>query len=216
MPYDAMNLKNIYLFQCLSQPQLKRLSQISVQQEYKKDNFLFLEGEKSDKLHILIEGMIKIYKCDKKGNEIVLNHFYPTTLVAEFACLEHIPYPATAVFETNGKAIYIDYSTFEKEFLKNPEISLSIIRSLTNKIKALDNVITRNLTLDSTGRAAKFIYENEALASGLRQNKIAGILNITPETMSRIIRKFRENGVVDFKEGKLRVSDRKNLKEFFQ
>ena len=212
----AMNLKDIYLFQCLSKPQLERLSEITVQQEYKKDNFLFLEGEDSDKLHILTDGMIKIYKCDKKGNEIMLNHFYPTTLVAEFACLEHIPYPATAVFETDGRVISVDYTTFEKEFLKNPDISLSIIKSLTHKIKALDNVITRNLTLDSTGRAAKFIYENEALASKLKQNKVAAILNITPETMSRVIRKFRESGIVDFKDGKLRISNKDKLKELFQ
>ncbi|MEE9543617.1 MAG: cyclic nucleotide-binding domain-containing protein, partial [Thermodesulfobacteriota bacterium] len=70
-----MNLKDIYLFKHLSQPQLKMLTRISRHKEFKKDNFHFLEGECSERLHILVEGILKVYKCDKAGNEIVLNLF---------------------------------------------------------------------------------------------------------------------------------------------
>ena len=194
-----MNLQDIYLFKELGQAQLKKLALISRRKEYKKDNLLFLEGERSDRLHILVAGILKVYKCDKAGNEIVLNLFHPTSLVAEIACLEHMPYPATAVFETDGAVISIDYRAFEDDFLLNPEVSLSIIKSLTHKIKALDQVITRNLTMDSTARVAKFIYDNETLMSELKQKKIATILNIAPETMSRTMRKLRDNGIIDKK-----------------
>ncbi len=208
-----MNLKDIYLFKHLSQPQLKMLNRISRHKEFKKDNILFLEGDRSERLHILVEGILKVYKCDKAGNEIVLNLFYPTTLVAEIACLEHMPYPATAVFETDGKIISIDYAAFENDFLLNPEISLSIIKSLTHKIKALDKVITQNLTMDSTARAAKFIYDNDTLLLKLKQNKIAAILNIAPETMSRIMKKFKTAGIVSQKSG---ILDKEALKSFFE
>jgi CRP/FNR family transcriptional regulator len=208
-----MNLKDIYLFKHLSEPQLKMLKRISTHKEYKKDNILFLEGERSERLNILIEGMLKVYKSDKAGNEIVLNIFYPTTLVAEIACLEHIPYPATAVFETDGKVISIDYAAFENDFLLNPEISLSIIKSLAHKIKALDKVITQNLTMDSTARAAKFIYENDKLFMKLKQNKVAAILNITPETMSRIMKKFKTAEIVDLKKG---ILNKEALKSLFE
>ncbi len=208
-----MNLKDIYLFKHLSQPQLKMLSRISRHKEFKKDNILFLEGERTERLHILVEGILKVYKCDKAGNEIVLNLFYPPTLVAEIACLEHMPYPATAVFETNGKVISIDYKAFEDDFLLNPEISLSIIKSLAHKIKVLDKVITQNLTMDSTARVAKFIYDNDTLFSTLKQNKIATILNIAPETMSRIMKKFKDTGIVNQKGG---IPDKEALKGFFE
>jgi CRP/FNR family transcriptional regulator len=188
------------------------LSTISKPKEFKKGNILFLEGEGSDRLNILVKGILKVYKSDKAGNEIVLNLFYPTTLVAEIACLEHMTYPATAVFETDGKVVSIDYKAFEREFLMNPEISLSIIRSLAHKIKALDKVITHNLTMDSTARVAKFIYENDKLFMKLKQNKVAALLNIAPETMSRTMRKFKENNIVNLKEG---FFDRERLKGLF-
>lgn len=192
--------------------QLEKLGRISNHKEFKKDNILFLEGERSERLHILTKGILKVYKCDKAGNEIVLNLFYPTTLIAEIACLEHMPYPATAVFETDGKVISIDFKVFEKEFLMNPEISLLIIKSLTHKIKALDKVITHNLTMDASARVAKFIYENGDLFMKLKQNKIAALLNITPETMSRTMKKFKDKNIVNIKNGLL---DREQLKELF-
>lgn len=207
-----MNLKDVYLFKHLSPPQLKMLNKIARHKEFKSGNILFLEGERSGRLNILVEGILKVYKCDKAGNEIVLSLFYPTTLVAEIACLEHMPYPATAVFETDGKVISIDYKTFETDFLLSPEISLSIIKSLAHKIKALDKVITQNLTMDSTARVAKFIYDNDTLFLELKQNKIAAILNIAPETMSRVMRKFRDACIVN-KRGE--ILDKEALRGFF-
>lgn len=207
-----MNLDEIYLFKEFNHKQLEMLARISRQREYKKGNILFLEGEHSDCLNILVKGILKVYKSDKAGNEIILNLFYPTTLVAEIACLEHMAYPATAVFETEGSVISIDYKAFERDFLMNPEISISIIKSLTHKIKALDKVITHNLTMDSTARVAKFIYENNELFVKLKQNKVAALLNIAPETMSRTMKKFKDKNIVNMKDGHM---DREKLKEFF-
>jgi len=208
-----MNLKDIYLFKHLNPRQLEMLGKIASHKEYKLGNILFLEGERSERLNILVEGILKVYKCDKAGNEIVLSLFYPTTLVAEIACLEHMPYPATAVFETDGKVVSIDYRAFENDFLLNPKISLSIIKSLAHKIKTLDKVITQSLTMDSTARVAKFIYDNDTLFSKLRQNKIAAILNIAAETMSRVMRKFRDACIIDRK-GK--IMDKEALRGFFE
>lgn len=207
-----MELEKIYLFKDLSRHQLDMLAKISRPKEFKKGNFLFLEGESPDRLNILVKGVLKVYKSDKAGNEIVLNLFYPSTLIAEIACLEHMAYPATAVFETDGMVISIDYKAFESDFLMNPEISISIIKSLTHKIKALDKVITHNLTMDSTARVAKFIYENEDLFMTLKRGKIAVLLNIAPETMSRTMKKLKDFGIVDAKAGNI---DRERLKELF-
>jgi CRP/FNR family transcriptional regulator len=66
--------------------------------------------------------------------------------------------------------------------------------------------------MDSTARVAKFIYENGELFLKLKQNKVAALLNIAPETMSRTMRKFKEKGIVNLKDG---VMDRDKLKALF-
>jgi CRP/FNR family transcriptional regulator len=210
-----MELKNVYLFENLAASQIKRLEQISLQRSLKKGNVLFFEGDEPKNLHILTEGVLKVYKSDFKGNEVVLKYFSPVSLIAELANLDHIPYPATAVFETDGKVIAVDFKIFEKEFLRNPDVSLAIIRSLTWKLRDLEGVISRNLTMDATSRVAKFLYENEGAFLQLKQNKISSILNITPETMSRVLKKLKEGKIIGAQNTGFKILDKEKLKEFF-
>lgn len=210
-----MNLTDIYLFENLKSAEIKRLEEISAVKEYKKENILFFEGDTPERLFILMEGVLKVYKSDFKGNEVVLNYFYPVSPIAELANLDHIPYPASAAFETPGKVISLDFKIFEREFLKNSDIALSIIRSLTKKLRNLEGVISKTLTMDASARVARFIYDNETLFSQLRQNKIASILNITPETLSRVLKKLKDAKIIASEQREFRVLDREKLKDFF-
>lgn len=213
---DTKIFSDIYLFENLDRDQLERLGQVSDIREFKKGAYLFFEGDDPNGLHILTKGVLKLYKSDIKGHEVVLKYFYPSCLVGELADLDHLPYPSSAVFETDGEVITINSDIFKKEFLECPAVSLSIIRSLSRKLRNLHNVISRNLTMDSTGRVAKFIYENEDLFSQLKQNKVAAILNITPETLSRVVRKFKEANIIEIRDHKFIVTDKEKLKEFFE
>lgn len=210
-----MHFSDIYLFESLDSSQVDRLRQISTIKTYKKGNILFFEGDEPEGLHILTKGVLKLYKSDIKGHEVVLKFFYPTCLVGELADLDHLPYPSSAEFETDGEAITINGDIFEKEFLKNPDVSLSIIRSLSRKLRNLHSVISRNLTMDSTSRVAKFIYENEEIFLQLKQNKVAAILNITPETLSRVIRKFKDDNILEHEGKDFRIIDKDKLKDLF-
>jgi len=71
-----MNLKEIPFFENLSDEKLKRLEEISFFKRYKKDDFLFFEGEKSEHLLILTQGMVKIYKTSSKNREILLHTIF--------------------------------------------------------------------------------------------------------------------------------------------
>lgn len=209
-------LKNVFLFSQLSEDELDRLATISYFEKYSKTNTLFYEGDSPDKMHILVDGVVKTYKTDMKDNEIVLHYFQPISLIAEMANFHHIPFPATSEFETDGAAIKIEYPVFEKEFLKNPTVSFEIIKSLSHKLKNLENIITSQLTLDSTSRVAKFLYENGKEYQNVKHYKIASILNITPETLSRVLKKLKQLGLISDDNGKnIYIIDREKLEKLF-
>ncbi|MDP3465499.1 MAG: Crp/Fnr family transcriptional regulator [Sulfuricurvum sp.] len=208
-------LKRIFLFEHLSDGDIKSLSAISQIKEYQAGEILFYEGDPSEKLFILTKGIVKAYKIDMKGNEIVLHYFHPVSMVAEMANLHRIPFPATAEFETEGSVVEINYPLFEEGFLKNPAVSFEVIKSLSQKIKLLENVITTHLTLDSTSRVAKHLYDNENLYRTMKHNKIATILNITPETHSRTLRKFKTLGLISDEGKDFQVINKAGLFELF-
>jgi len=209
-------IEKFYLFDYLPQKKRERLKEISTVKEYNKGEIAFFEGERTDKLMLLTKGILQIYKTDHKGNKIVLHVFYPYSLIAEVVNFNDMPYPATGEFLTEGKAILIDYPVFEKEFLKDPEISFTIIKSLTDKVRYLEHVITNDIVLSSTARVAKFIYEHEEEFLHLKKNEIATLLNITPETLSRIISKFKKIKVLQKEGTRYKVVNKEGLRSFFE
>ncbi|BCD61077.1 MULTISPECIES: Crp/Fnr family transcriptional regulator [unclassified Nitratiruptor] len=209
-------IRSFYLFNNLDDKQFQRLKEISVLKQYKKGSIVFYEGEIAKHLILLTKGILQIYKSDHKGNKIVLHVFYPPNLIAEIVNFEQIPYPASGEFLTEGELLLIDYKIFEEEFLKNPEIAFTIIKSLTNKIRYLEHVITNDLVLSSTARVAKFIYEHEEEFMDLKKNEIATLLNITPETLSRIISKFKKLGLLEKNRSQYKVLKKEEFRSFFE
>lgn len=204
---------NIELFQALNQAETDRLYKISSLKEYKKGNIVFYEGDQPKKLKLLLDGIVKVYKVDAKGKEVILHFFQPQTLIAETAHMQKINYPATAICETDCKLLEIDYASFEKDFLRNPEISFKIIESLSKKVKALQNVITTNLTMNTFSRVCKFIYDNEKHINELSHRKIAAVLNITPETLSRHLSILKKDGVIVVNSRKIQIVDKERLSD---
>ncbi|WP_286336583.1 Crp/Fnr family transcriptional regulator [Hydrogenimonas cancrithermarum] len=208
-------LKKFYLFRHLDDKQFARLEEISNVVEYKKGSIVFFEGDKAKSLIILIDGILQVYKTDQKGNKVILHHFFPIDMIAEIVNLEHMCYPASAEFETDGKALVINYEAFEQEFLKDSEVSFAFIKSLSKKIKYLENVIATNMVMNSTARVAKFICEHGDEISKLKKSMIAADLNMTPETLSRILKKLSTLGLIEKQKDEIIILDKEGLETFY-
>jgi len=183
-------LKEVGMFSSLEEQELKALEKISHIYEYEEEATLFLEGEVSDSLMILIDGVVSIFKHDNKGNEIVIGYFNRYSLLAEAATLRHTPLPSSATFQSDGSILKIDIKEFEALFMTNPKISYEIIQSLLKKVDLLQQNIHFNIASTSTEKILHFYRENPTLSLDLKQYEIATILGMVPETFSRNIRKL--------------------------
>lgn len=183
-------LKEVSMFSSLGEDELKALENISQIVDYKEGETLFVEGETSDVLMLLIEGVVSIFKHDDKGNEIVIGYFKRYELLAEAATLRHTPLPSSSRFETDGKLIKIDIDAFEKLFMLHPNISYAIIQSLLKKVDLLQQNIHFNIATTSIDKILHFYRENPALSMDLKQYEIASVLGMTAETFSRNLRKL--------------------------
>ncbi|WP_297431552.1 Crp/Fnr family transcriptional regulator [Sulfurimonas sp.] len=208
-------LKKIGIFHNLNERELKLLLSISRTRNFEQGKVLFYEKDKAKYLTLVLTGVVKIYKVDPKNNEIILHRFIPNHFVAEMAVFEKLPYPASAAFETDGSVLEIDFEKFKEYFFSNPEITLELFKSLTQKIKYLDNVIALTVVLDSTARVAKYICENSEALS-MKHNKLAQYLHITPETLSRIFKKFSKLGFVAKNAGTYTILDKESLEILFE
>lgn len=178
------------MFSSLEEQELKALEQISHIHTHQEGETLFMQGDVSDSLMLLIDGVVSVFKHDDKGNEIVISYFNRYALLAEAATLRHTPLPSSARFQTDGKIIKIDLKAFETLFMSHPNISYAIIQSLLEKVDLLQQNIHLNIAATSTEKILQFYSHNPKLALDLKQYEIATLLSMTAETFSRNLRKL--------------------------
>lgn len=207
-------IRNVSCFSKLNDAQLEKLKKISVIKKYHAKEILFYEGDEPIYLYVLLKGTLKVYKTNHKGQQIFLHQFYPGGLVAELANFENLPYPATAEFMSDSEVLRIDYKALEHDFFKNPDISFEIIKSLIAKHKILIDVIQKEVILTADAKVAKFILENGDLFKTLKNTQVASILNLTPETLSRTLSKFKSSNMIELDENHhIRVINKEKLEE---
>lgn len=208
-------LRNYYLFNSLNDKDLELLESISFEKSFSKDEIVFYKGDKSKYLLLLVSGCVTVYKHDFKDNEVVIHNFKAGTFIAELANYENINYPANCRCEMDSKIIFIDYQKFEEYFLNKKEFLLIFIKSLTKKIKTLEVFISSNMVENVDAKIAKFIFENSEEIKSLKQVKVAEVLNIRQETLSRKLAQLKKEGILHDKKGKIEIKDEKALLSLF-
>lgn len=205
-----LKLEDIPMFSTLTQSNLKELYNQTHIKNYAKDSIVFYEGDDSSYLHILLEGSIKLYKTTPKGTQIQINRLGAPDLIGEYACFENQPYPATCEFITDGTLGLLPFEVVFKH-LSNPNFSLEIIKSLTGKVGLLSALVHKETVLSSEAKVADLMLQKLSLFHRLKNNELASILNLTPETFSRILTKFKKEGIISVEKQKITVNHEEAL-----
>ncbi|MDD3054665.1 MAG: Crp/Fnr family transcriptional regulator [Aliarcobacter sp.] len=205
-------LKDIYLFKDLCDDTLDRIGEFTTFLKLSKDNVLFYEGDEPKYLFLLKKGIVKLYKTSSNDKEILLKYFHSNELIAEVANFEQIPYPATAQSFTDTEVLRIDFGSLKDIIYSDPNLSFLIQTSLIKKIRNLENIVSLHVVLDSKERIAKYLCDHSEEFFNTKNIIVAEILNISPETLSRMLRVFKNDGLID---NKKKTVDKERLSALF-
>lgn len=182
---------------------LTALETLGQKRHYKKGNILFFEGEIPNNFFFLLEGKIRVYKSLDLGIEKTLHIFYPTNFIAEMPSFYGSPYPASAICEEDSIILLLDCNMFKKK-INTPSFYFAFIHSLLNKIKVLEHYITTN-NQPLKQRLINFLLQNQSSLATLSQREIARLLNTTPESLSRILKILKNDGLIKVEKGKITI-----------
>ncbi|WP_258107382.1 Crp/Fnr family transcriptional regulator [Campylobacter lari] len=182
---------------------------------FKKGNILFFQGEKANKIYILLSGKVRIYKVNVKGFELTLHTLTPVNFIAEMPVFEGIDYPVNAICEQDCEICVFDFNEFKKLCLENGEFSFLLLTSLIGKIRILENFI-RQKSLDLKSRLVSFLLENEEKLQNLKQKEIAVILNLPPESLSRFLKELKQNELICTNKGKIVILNKEKMQNLIK
>ena len=205
-------LRNVYLLKDVCDETLKEIAKYTSYLKLSKDNILFYEGEDSKCLYLLIKGIVKFYKTSSNNKEIIIKYYHSNEFIAEVLNLEHLPYPATGKSFTDIEVLKIDFGNLKHLLYSDANLALVIQTSLIKKIRNLENLILFDVVLTADERIAKYICDNTKEFFNTKRIIIAEILNITPETLSRRLKLFENDGLINYQKKSI---DKEKLKTLF-
>lgn len=184
------------MFSHLTPQQRRQIGQIGIIRHYNEGEIVFYEGDESRYFHFLLEGEVSIFKTTASTETILIHRFHAPSLIAEAATLKHIPYPASCEALHPSIILKISGEPFLKLLQNDPSLSIALISSLTQKIAALERSLQRYSAPNAMAKVARLIREDRNVFQRLKGVDIARLIGITPETLSRTVKKLKSEGVI--------------------
>lgn len=217
MPHQ---LQNAYLFSKLDSSQLERVERMSTEISLDDGEPLFEVGDQAKRFFLVLSGQIKLARLSLNGNEKVIEVVQPGFTFAEalmFGDQQTYPVRATAL----GKAQLLAFES--KAFLdllrESTDTCFRVMGDMSMRLRRMIKEID-DLTLQSaTGRVAgflcgKFMFGGQqAFDLETPKGVLASRLSVKPETFSRILHNFSDQGILKVKGGRIEVLDADGLRK---
>lgn len=197
------------IFNHLENKQMQEIMRVTKSGSYKKGELIYRDGDRSDSLYIVSSGKIRIYRLSESGKEQLVRILYPGDFTGELALFRESIHKSYAETMKDTSVCMITRSDLQEFLLKFPSISLKILSEFSNRLDISETQTTRFATEKVETRVAFFLAEciddqEESMEIELPMTKkdLASYLGTTPETISRKLAEFEDEGYIRQKSGK--------------
>ena len=205
-------LKKISLFFNIEDSLLEEISSFSFIKTYLKNEIIFFEGEEKRYFYGIVKGQILMYDTDLKGNIIPKNQFGCGDIFGLISKIQNKPYCLNAKTEEESKIIAIDYEKFQKH-ISTPPFSDRIIKMLSNQIMQ-EIEFNKLQKFDATKRVIYTLLNFPQKFVRKKKYMLANELGMSAETLSRILSKLKNEGIICYCEKSIKVIDYQRLREY--
>ncbi len=208
----------IPLFNGLPREQVEKLSVISVDSIYKKGDTIFSEGDDANGFYVLRTGRVKIFKLSFEGKEQILHIIFPGEPFGEVPVFSGETFPAHAEALEESRAVFFSKKAFIELIQKDPSIALNMLAVLSRRLKQFIRLVEDLSLKEVPQRLASYFLlmsgnsKNEDLIElEISKGQLANILGTIPETLSRILSKMVNQGLIRVQGRTIRIIDKKGL-----
>jgi CRP/FNR family cyclic AMP-dependent transcriptional regulator len=192
--------------------------------DYKKKQTIYTEGQHPNKLYYVETGKIKIYKTSEGGKELIIN------LLSAGDFFGHIPLLKNSVYEEFAETLeessirVIPKKEFEHMITTNQEIALKVIKLLTNNIAEKEQQLVALAYHSLRKRVADALLTlkkkyassiDEQFSMSISREDLANIAGTATESLIRTLSDFKNEKLIEIKDGKITLLDEKKLLNLF-
>ncbi|MCK6629425.1 MAG: Crp/Fnr family transcriptional regulator [Anaerolineae bacterium] len=210
-------LKAVPYFRALDDHALEAVGKEIITRHYQAGEIIFLEGEPDAGLHLVTEGLCKVYRLSEGGREHVLATLRPGDSCNEVPVVDGGPNPANFAALENSTVWIISEASLSRLRRQYPALNEMIIKNLAMRCRQLVQRVYNLSFLSVTGRLAAFLLqqseESGELHRRMTQDEIAAHLGTVREMVGRAFRELQEANLITIDRHRIEILDREGLRE---
>ena len=200
--YDKL-ITSLQFFAGLSRAELDTLLEYGSIRRYEKGKLLFLEGEPANRLYIVMDGWIKIYKGTASGEEAIVQMLSAGDAVLESAVLLNSNFNISAQVAENAVLLSFPAPVIREKIRNNSELALNLLEDMSYRSQELIRQIESSRLKSVDERIGWFLLKlqlNQGRVSKhvklpYDKSLIASYLDMKRETFSRALGRLKKRGI---------------------
>ncbi len=189
---------------------------------HNKDTTIYREGDNSNFIYLLTKGVVKCYKLDEKGKELITSLYKEDDLFGYTSFTQNIPYQEAATALKDVELMGIHKSELKKILSNNHKVTLALIELLTDNIFGIKDQLLQMAYSSVHKKTAitilKFAEKMNRKPEDpivISRSDLASVAGIATETLIRTISSFKKQGLIDIEGRSIKIIDLKKLQSIY-
>lgn len=213
----AEQIRKVPLFSTLADEEFDSLQHIFIQRSYRRNQVIFMEEETGNYMYLVLTGKVKVAKSTSSGRETILAIHKAGDFFGEMSLLDGKTAPATVSAMEDSKIISVSGTDFHKYLMHNEKVLLQIIDVLCARLRQ----VWQKQSLSSSKADARIrmgIYDlaqrhgvqdahGTIIDLKITHQELAEMVGTSRETVTRVIARLREEGVIEVDQRRMTLLD---------
>ncbi|MGZ4107194.1 MAG: Crp/Fnr family transcriptional regulator [Tumebacillaceae bacterium] len=200
-------LRSVEFFSELPDLEVQAIGEKLIERNVNRGEFVFMEGEDREYVYFVLRGLIKVFKVDEEGRELIVNILGAGQMFPHVGLFEYAPYPGTAEALVQSSMLAMRVEDFVALADSNPIVMRKLMKVLEKKIKHLQKKLHELALLNSQERVEALLCHfaeeyGERSADGIllrlpvTHSEMAQMIGIRRESVNRVWNQLRKDGVL--------------------
>lgn len=213
-------LSNQPLFRHISPFELESIKREVGKISLEKGTTLFQKGDHADGCFILVYGLIKLAVPSSSGSDKIVELIRPGQAFGEAMMFLDEPYPFYAEALESSLILKLPKNALLKLLEQSPAVARQMMTGLSYRLLGFIRNVERHASHNAMQRVVDYLLqvalaqESNDIRLELKKNVVASLLNLTPETFSRMLHLLTDFGLIRVSGSRIHIECLETLKNF--
>ena len=181
-------------------------------ESFEKGEEIFREGVRSSTIYLLLRGVVKCYKMDEDGKELITGLYSADDFMGFTSLVDNIPYQETATAVEDTEVAGLSKSKLKDILQKNQNISLELMELLSENITDIKEQLlqmayssVRKKTAQTLLQFSEVLNKKPNEPIRISRSDLASVAGIATESLIRTLSGFKKDGLIDIEGRNIRI-----------